>query len=336
MNEPRTNRTPADETPRERDWFAPPPSQPTEIPDDPSDITYSGPLPQGPPQAPAAIPIPGTLRQPQDVRVWPPLHEGDSTQPFPALRATPLASSPSHGGASPALPPSADSPSPEHPPVDSPSAGSPFAGPSPADPAAPSDHSSGGGKTGRGRRRTALLGVGAALSLVLSIGAPTWFGYNVYKYARPSDQVHLVEPGRSATWQHVSWQARLEKIPDPTGKPDTSDRQWMKAVVTRTAIDGEGAIRHGSPEVRLTDETGRIWLMEELSNETPADTEENKVGTPYRIELVGVVPPPVADQVEILLRPSISRSVPGQSVEDMMKESVKTEEKPDHVLRFLR
>ncbi|WP_433499502.1 hypothetical protein ACQP1K_03935 [Sphaerimonospora sp. CA-214678] len=327
MNEPHTNRTPADEPPGERDWFAPPPSQPTEIPDDPSDITYSGPLPQ----AVMAIPIPGTLRPPQDVRVWPPLHEGDSTQPFPALRSTPLASLPSRGGPSPAMPSS-----PESPPAEPPSAGSPFTGPSPAEPAAPADPSSGGGKTGRGRRRTALLGVGAALSLALSIGVPTWFGYTVYTYARPSDQVHLVEPGRSATWQHVSWQARLEKIPDPTGKPDTSDRQWMKAVVTRAAVDGEGAIRHGSPEVRLTDESGRIWLMEELSNETPADTEENKVGTPYRLELVGVVPPPVADQVEILLRPSISRSVPGQSVEDMMKESVKTEEKPDHVLRFLR
>lgn len=317
MNEPRTNRTPADEPPRERDWFAPPPSQPTEIPDDPSDITYSGPLPQA-----MAIPIPGTLLPPRDVRVWPPLNEGDSTQPFPALRATPLIPSPSRGGQPPVLPP--------------PPAVPPPAAPSPAEPAAPAEPVAEGGKAGRSRRRTALLGVGAALSLALSIGAPTWFGYTTYKYARPSDQVHIVQPGRSATWQHVSWQVTLEKISDPTGKPDTSDRQWMKATVTRIAIDGEGAIRHGSPEVRLTDKAGRIWLMEEVSNETPPDTVDNKIGMPYRIELVGVVPPPVADEVEVLLRPSISRSVPGQSVEDMMKESVKSQERPDHVLRFLR
>ncbi|MFC0864590.1 hypothetical protein ACFHYQ_20065 [Sphaerimonospora cavernae] len=315
MTEPPTN-----ETPHERDWFAPPPSQPTEIPDDPSDITYSGPLPQ----APVAIPIPGRLRPPQDVRVWPPEREADSTQPFPALRATPLAASPSHGAPSSTVRPSVESPPAQPSPAEQPPAES-----------TPSGEEPSGEEPNRSPRRTVLLRAGAALSVVLAVGAPAWFGYNVYRYMRPSDHTQSVQPGQPGVWQHVSWQASLEKISDPTGQPDTSDRQWMRAVVTRTALDGEGAIRHGSPELRLTDESGRLWLMEELKNDTPFDTEENKVGTPYRIELVGVVPPSVADQVEILLRPSIARSVPGQSVEDMFKESVKTE-KPDHVLRFLR
>ncbi|WP_066368727.1 hypothetical protein [Herbidospora mongoliensis] len=69
-----------------RDWFSPPPSQPTEI----DDITYSGPLPQ---MIPSYIP---PLAPPSDVLVWPPPppppapeedDEGYSTQPFPAIAA---------------------------------------------------------------------------------------------------------------------------------------------------------------------------------------------------------------------------------------------------------
>ncbi|GIH73042.1 hypothetical protein [Sphaerimonospora thailandensis] len=321
MTEPSTNEPPTNETPRERDWFAPPPSQPTEIPDDPSDITYSGPLPQ----APAAIPIPGRLRQPQDVRVWPPEREADSTQPFPALRATPLAASPSHGAPPPVGPAAVDTP-----PAEPPEVPGPAAEPPPAQLPSPGDVPE------RKPRRTALLWSGAALSVALAVGLPGLFGYNVYKYGRPSDVIQIVDPGKAAGWQHVSWQATLEKISDPTGKPDTSDRQWMKAVVTRTALDSEGAIRHGSPKVRLTDDSGRIWFMEETDNETPPDTIDNKIGTPYRIELLGTVPVSIADEVELLVRPSSYRSVPGQSAEDFTKAAFSSEEKDDHVLRFRR
>ncbi|MEZ0073029.1 hypothetical protein [Planotetraspora sp. GP83] len=301
-----------------RDWFAPPPSQPTDI----SDITYSGPLPQ-----PAAIPIPGTLKGPRDRRVWPPEPEPEpeeeqdrSTQPFPALRGTRPAT----------MPPPIVQPSPTPPPPAPPDIQQPDVQASPAEPPA-----AGHAVTLRGRR-TALLGAGALVAVVLAVGLPGWFGYRVFQYGQPEDQIHTIQPGQAGTWQHVSWQVTLERIPDPTGKPATSDRQWMKVVATRTALDGEGAIRHGAPEVRLTDRSGRIWLTQGVHDETPPDTTDNKVGTPYRIELMGVVPPSVAGEVQVLLRPSSARSVPGQSVADMMKDSVESEEKMDQVLRFLR
>lgn len=284
-----------------RDWFAPPPAQP-------SDITLSGPLPapvHAPAPGPLPIPVPGTLRPPHDMRVWPPAPETEdrSTQPFPAVRESrPLP--PQHRTAPPAPP-----------------AAAPVAAQAPA-------------KTPR--RRTALLGAGAALSVALAVALPGWFGYSVYEYGQPRDVVHLVPHGQAGVWQHVSWQVTLDRIPDPTGKPAVSDRQWVKVVATRTALDGEGAIRHGAPEVQLTDRAGRKWRTEELSNETPPEAKDNKIGTPFRMELVGVVPPSVADQVEVLLRPNTYREVPEQSVSDIFKDAVKTEEKPDQVLRFLR
>lgn len=196
-------------------------------------------------------------------------------------------------------------------------------------------HGAGPGKK-RSRRRGVLIGAGAVLSVALAVGLPVWFRYNVYEYGQPADQVHLVQPGKAGVLQHVSWQVSLERIPDPTGKPDASDRQWMKVVATRTALDGEGATRHAPPEVSLTDRAGRTWHTEKLSDDTPIDVKDNRVGTPYRMELVGVVPPAVADQVEVLVRPNTSRDVPGQSVDDMMKSAAISTEKLDQVLRFRR
>lgn len=174
------------------------------------------------------------------------------------------------------------------------------------------------------------------LSVALTVGLPTWFGYGVYKYGRPSDVVHVVQPGQAGTWQHVSWRVALEEIHDPTGKPDTSDRQWMKITATRVALDGEGAIRHGEPDIKLTDPAGRTWQVELVKNETPPDVKENKVGTPYRMELMGVVPRSVADQVEVVLRPSTYRDVPGQTAEQFMKDAFNSTELNDQVLRFRR
>jgi hypothetical protein len=188
----------------------------------------------------------------------------------------------------------------------------------------------------RGRRR-ALLGSGAFLSVAAAVALPAWFAFGVYQYGRPSDHIHVVQAGQAGTWQHVSWRVRVWRMrdPDPNAKPDPS-RQWMKVVITRTALDGEGAIRHGAPDVKLTDGSGRTWLAQIVDDATPTDSTENKVGTPYRIDLMGVVPPSVADQVEVLLRPSTYRSVPDQPVDDMLKDSVTSEEKNDQVLRFRR
>lgn len=308
MTETPMDGTPPRNGPDARDWFAPPAEQP-------SDITYSGALPAPIPTAPPSVPIPGTLKPPTDLRVWPPLEaEGEdrSTQPFPALRTN---RQPPPRALAPALP-SAEAPAevPVETPVEVPAEVS----------------------TAPARRRGLLVG-GTVLSVVLAVGAPTVFGYQAYKYGRPDYTIHVVPPGQAGVWQHVSWRVTVEKVKDPTGKPERSDRQWLKIVATRTALDAEGAIRHGEPaEVTFTDRAGRTWQVEMVNNETPPDVKDNKVGTPYRLEMMGVVPPPVADEVEVDLRPSGYRDVPGQSAADFVKDAFTPTEKDDQVLRFRR
>ncbi|MBE3014251.1 hypothetical protein IL992_34510 [Microbispora sp. NEAU-D428] len=302
MTETPMDGTPPRNGPDSRDWFAPPAEQP-------SDITYSGPLPRPMPAAPPSVPIPGTLKPPTDLRVWPPLEpEGEdrSTQPFPALRTNrkppPLPTAPA-----PVAPPSAEPP------------GEPAATPATR------------------TRRTGLLVGSTVLSVVLAVAVPSWFGYRAYDILQPHYVVHVVPAGQAGVWQHVSWRVSVEKVNDPTGKPERSDRQWLKIVATRTALDAEGAIRHGAPvEVKLTDRAGRTWQLEKLNDETPFDVKENKVGTPYRLEMMGVVPRSAADEVEVLLRPSTYRDVPGQSTEDFLKDAFNSTEKDDQVLRFRR
>ncbi|WP_432929486.1 hypothetical protein ACQPZZ_05290 [Microbispora sp. CA-135349] len=303
MTETPMDGTPPRNDPDARDWFAPPAEQPPDF----TDITYSGPVPPPMPTAPPSVPIPGTLAPPRDLRVWPPLEPEEqdrSTQPFPALRTNRQPPP-----AAPALPPLPREAAPE-PPADV--------------PAAPA-------------RRKGLLVGGAVLSVVLAVGAPTLFGYQAFRYGRPDYTVHIVPRGQAGVWQHVSWRVTVEKTEDPNGKPERSDRQWLKVVATRTALDAEGAMRHGQPaEVKFTDRAGRTWQVERVSDETPPDVKDNKIGTPYRIEMMGVVPPPVADEVEVTLRPSGYRDVPDQSAEDFMKDAFTSTEKDDHVLRFRR
>ncbi|MEU8278276.1 hypothetical protein ACFYOK_34605 [Microbispora bryophytorum] len=312
MTETPMDGTPPRNGPDARDWFAPPAEQT-------SDITYSGALPAPRPTAPLSVPIPGTLKPPTDLRVWPPLEpeaEDSSTQPFPALRTN---RQPPPMALAPALPP-AEAPGETL--VEAPTG--PPAEVSAQEPSAPA-------------RRTGLLVGGAVLSVVLAVGGPTVFGYQTYKYSRPDYTVHVVPPGQAGVWQHVSWRVTVEKVKDPTGKPERSDRQWLKVLVTRTALDAEGAIRHGEPtEITFTDRAGRTWQVEMVNNETPPDTKDNVIGTPYRLEMMAVVPPPVADEVEVALRPSTYRSVPGQSADDFVKDAFTATERDDQVLRFRR
>lgn len=293
----------------------------------PGDITYSGPLPsQGSPditysgRLPAQEPRPASsrVRPPQDKRVWPPEDDEDrSTQPFPALRGTRTLP--------PQPPQQAEGPGRPEPPATAESGAAAQEGAAP-----------GTGKGTSRARRTILLGGAAVLSVALAVGVPGWFHYSVYRYGRPADHVHIVPKGESMVWQHVEWRATLFEIPPPDSSPGSTDRKWLKAVITRTALDQEGAIRHGTPEVMLTDRAGRTWRMEELSNETPPSTEQNRIGVTYRMEFIGVAPPEVADEVELLVRPSTYRDVPGQSTEDFMKAAAKSQERNDHVLRFRR
>ncbi|GAA0394163.1 hypothetical protein Acor_66390 [Acrocarpospora corrugata] len=265
-------------------------------PDQPTDITLAGHLP------PLRVPRPVY----PDRRVWPPPppppspdDEGYSTQPFPVIAAP--------------LPPSAR--------------------PQPPTPPAPTPTAEAVAKP----RRRVLWGFVLVFAVAAALAGPGWFTYSTYKSGRPDDRVHVVPAGQPGTWQHVSWTAAVEPTDGPAGATPAPDRQWLKVVLTRTAVDAEGATRHGSPlDVTLRDRNGRSWRTEELSNKTPATVAENVVGQPYQIEMLGIVPAQVAGQVEVHLRPSTYRDIPGQEVKDLVKSSVDNPETLENVLRFLR
>ncbi|WP_061295142.1 hypothetical protein [Herbidospora cretacea] len=290
-----------------RDWFSPPPSQPTEI----DDITYSGPLPQ---MIPSYIP---PLAPPSDVLVWPPPppppapeedDEGFSTQPFPAIAAgRPLP----RAQPRPAPEPAFEEP---YPPVrETP--------PPPREPAEPERKKKGWGR----------FFAGAAGSVVLAVGAPAAANWSTYVYATGEpDVVHIVPAGETYEFDHVAWRTTIEPIANPAGAAEKPGRQWVKIMVTRTALDRDGTFLTGLPGVEVRDGAGRSWRTEVLNNATPTDQSDDQVGKAFPIEIYAVVPSGVADKAEVFLRPTGYRS-------DTPTEELTQDLDPDlDVLRFLR
>ncbi|NAS25395.1 hypothetical protein GT755_27390 [Herbidospora sp. NEAU-GS84] len=290
-----------------RDWFSPPPSQPTEI----DDTTYSGPLP---PMIPAYIP---PLAPPSDVLVWPPPpppptpeedDEGFSTQPFPAIAA---------GRPLPRPQPSFQDPEP-YPPFPDPPPVSEQPPPPPPEPEPK--------KKGWGR-----FFAGAAGSVVLAVGAPAAANWSTYVYATGEpDTVHVVPAGESYEFEHVAWRSTIEPIPNPAGAAEKPGRQWVKIMLTRTALDRDGTFLTGVPDVEIRDGSGRKWRTEVLENATPLDPSDDQIGRAFPIEIYAVVPTDVAGTAELFVRPKSYRSdTPTEDLTDDLSADL-------DVLRFLR
>ncbi|WP_084964120.1 hypothetical protein [Thermoactinospora rubra] len=235
-------------------------------------------------QQPARLPDYGRPAVRPDQQVWPPVNRepvGSSTQPMPALpSAGPLP------GNQPPAPPSGEQP-----------------------PGA-------GGPTPPKKGRPVLMGVAAVAALVLAVGLPTADRYIFYKSGQPSDIVHVVSPGQAVSFEHVSWKAVFGPMDPPEGATPDPVRQWMKVTVTRTALDSDGSVLSGTPELAFKDRAGRNWKVEVVQDNTPTDPHE--IGKPYTIEAAGVVPKDVADEVELHLRPNTTYRM-DTPTEDLMK-----------------
>jgi hypothetical protein len=240
-----------------------------------------------------------------DLQVWPPRPalptgpDDGSTQPFPAIRAeATLPRRPDAAAAQPAAP---------------------------EEPAAAPE-------------RPRKLGVRIALAvglLALAIGAPTVDGYFTYQERAEQHIIHTVPPGQSLAFKHVSWKAAVERIPPPEGaRPVGPDRTWMQITATRTALDAEGAARSVDPVFELKDAGGRTWKTTIVNSDVPDERKDNKIGTAYTYEVVGLVPVTVADSVEAHIRPSVARRDDDRSISEVLQD--KSPETANDVLRFQR
>lgn len=61
------------------------------------------------------------------------------------------------------------------------------------------------------RGRTLLLGVGAVVVFTLGMGLPTADRYLFYKSGQPSETIHVVPVGQQVTYEHVTWQAVIDR-----------------------------------------------------------------------------------------------------------------------------
>ncbi|MFI6320971.1 hypothetical protein ACIBG8_25770 [Nonomuraea sp. NPDC050556] len=167
------------------------------------------------------------------------------------------------------------------------------------------------------KRSTVLMGVGAVAALVLAVGAPTADRYLFYKSGRPTPTLQVVQPGQAGTLEHVSWKAAIENMAPPQGtKHNTPDKQWLKITVTRTANDQEGSLLTAKPELSLHDAKDRSWHVEVYEDNTPTDP--HKVGQPYTLVALAVVPADVAPQVELHLQPDVLYKM-NTPTKDLMK-----------------
>ncbi|MBA2896998.1 hypothetical protein [Nonomuraea soli] len=241
--------------------------------------------PQQPPQPPQRLPqYPQRPSVRPDHQVWPPAgYEpvGSSTQPLPALPSAGPLFQPPHAG----QPGQPGQPGPGQPPQPP--------GQPPTEPAEP---------TPPKRSRPVLLGIGAVAALVLAVGLPTGDRYLFYKSGQPSDIVHSLKAGASLDFEHVKWSATFGTADAPANRTPDPTRQWMKVVVTRTALDKDGTVLTAVPELAFKDAEGREWVIQMTKDNSPTDA--HQVGAPYTIEFMGVVPPQLAKDVRLHLRPN--------------------------------
>ncbi|MEV4082786.1 hypothetical protein AB0J43_21195 [Nonomuraea fuscirosea] len=205
----------------------------------------------------------------------------------------------------------------------------------------PAGHQGGPGAgraaAGKSRGRKVLIGVGAVLVSLLITGAQTYDGYGFYTVQTQDETKEIVvAAGRSGTVNKVEWTAAIKPMKMPAGNggygPEVT---WLEVNVTKKVLDDSSATMTAFPrDMKLTDRAGRTWVVE-VSTDAERPTERLEVGKTYRIPGGAIVPTKVADEVELLLRPSNYRA--DTPTEDLFKRDVVEKMPQDtEVLRFRR
>ncbi|MFB9878143.1 hypothetical protein ACFFMN_09400 [Planobispora siamensis] len=293
------------------------------------------------PAAPPSPPPPPAPAQPEslpwlrprqtfpDQQVWPPPPRpaddgpGTSTQPFPSI-PSPLppgfaaGTAPAFQPAGTAAPPSEDGSEAGTP--AEPEEASPAAAPAP-------------------RRRTALRIAGTVVAVALAAGVPTLDDYLFYRLRYPVEQVHVVAAGATVKHKHVAWQVKVEPKDSVDGQAAKPGRKWLQITVVRTSLDQQGVLRRADPTIKVVHPDGRNWQALVSDHNLPLEAGEHKIGTPYRYNVVAVVPAAVAGEVEVQIIPSTAElPIEEVDVADLFKPDPqqKEQEPQDQVLLFRR
>jgi len=180
-----------------------------------------------------------------------------------------------------------------------------------------------------------LIAAGALVASLLTMGAYAFDGYLFYeKIAVDETRVTSVTPGQAGTAYGIEWKAELTPAEPPAGGRRDAEVTWLKVDITQKVVDAGSVTMTASPsDVRLQDRAGRTWVVELTPGERPSDRLE--VGTVYTFEGMAIVPPKVAEEVELSLRPSTYRS--DTPTEDLFKRETVAKLQPDvEVLLFRR
>ncbi|SDI53013.1 hypothetical protein [Nonomuraea jiangxiensis] len=285
-----------------------------------SDITQAMGLPPRPglrprPRAPRGPGMPqarGPRTPYPDQQVWPPADRdptGGVTQPMPIVR-NPLPM-PRAGGprphAAPPPPPQATAPqtAPQPPQAAQPGVEGQGTPPSPQERPQPAAE----GRQRPRRRRTVLVAVGVVVVSLLTIGAQSYDGYLFYEKVttpRPT-RIVPVAAGQAGKVYNVEYRASITPIEAPEGSKHGPEVTWLKVEITKKVLDPASATMVAEPgDNKLTDRAGRTWTVELQPGDRPTDRLE--VGKEYKIEGMAIVPTPVANEVELSIRPSTYRS----------------------------
>ncbi|MFC5822616.1 hypothetical protein [Nonomuraea insulae] len=181
-----------------------------------------------------------------------------------------------------------------------------------------------------------LVAAGAVLVCLLTTAAQSYDGYLFYEKTTVEEITETVVPaGQAGKVNNIEFTATVTPVKAPAGTKHGPEVTWLKVDIGRKVLDESSATMIAEPrELRLHDRSGREWTVEAKPvDDRPFD--RLKVGTTYRMEGMAIVPTPVANEVELTVRPSTYRS--DTKTEDLFKrDAVEKLEKDDDVLRFRR
>ncbi|MEV0228061.1 hypothetical protein [Nonomuraea sp. NPDC050786] len=288
-----------------------------------------------------------------DQQVWPPAPRepvGGATQPLPAVEGPlpfepqqsaspsgPPTPFPRHSGAAPSEPPhsGADPYGPPHP-ADGPYGTSHAEGPLEPNPVeGPSEGPRATAPKAR-RKRTLLIAAGAVIVSLLTTAAQTYDGYLFFEKSNATETKEIIVPaGQAGTVHNVEYRAVVTPAKPPANSKHGPEVTWLKVDITKKVLDESSATMTAKPYgVHFEDASGRTWTVE-ISDAQDPPTDRMEVGREYKIQGLGIVPTPVANEVELSFRPSNYRS--DTPTEDLFnREKVAKMDQDLEVLRFRR
>ncbi len=169
----------------------------------------------------------------------------------------------------------------------------------------------------------------------MTTAAQTYDGYLFYdQQTTEATKEIVVAAGQAATVNNVEWKASIKPFKPEGNGGYGPEVTWLQVDITKKAVDESSATLTALPsELRLEDRAGRTWAVE-IASDAERPTDRLEVGKEYKITAGAIVPTAVANEVELMLRPSNYRSdTPTDQL--LTRENAERSRNPE-VLRFRR